>query len=193
MATYTSAQVEAALARANGQALTSIKNAANAGLSPQQRGPSRNFGNNPNAAYKNKTGHAYAHVATFAEGSINPTVRGMAVKQAQDKSRWQDRRTCIAATTEIINSVAGQLIVDKFAAAPFPAGPQRIGPGVALAGDYYGYESGSNALRKISSGTTCIFITANVLYITTTYPETFVAGPQGLLEDEDLDLASLFG
>jgi hypothetical protein len=32
-----------------------------------------------------------------------------------------------------------------------------------------------------------------VLYITTTYPETFVAGPQGLLEDEELDLASLFG
>ena len=193
MPVYTSAQIEAALARANGQTLASIKNAANANLTAQQRGPSRNFGANPNANYKAKTGHAYAHVATFAQGSINPTVRGMAVRQAQEKSRWQDRRTCIAATTEIINSVAGQAIVNQFAAPPYPAGPQRIGPGVALTGDYYGYESGRSELRKISHGTACIFITANVLYITTSYPETFVAGPHGLLDDEDLDLSALFG
>jgi hypothetical protein len=193
MPQYTSIQVEAALARANGQTLTAIKNAALASRTPEQRGPDRSFGANTNVAYKAKTAHAYAHVATFAQGSINPVVKGMAAKQAQEKSRWPDRRTCIEATTEVINSAAGQAIVDLFAASPAPSGPQRIGPGIALVGDYYGYEAGSTQLRKVSSATTCIFITAGVLYVTTTYPETFVAGPLGLMQEEALDLSSLFG
>ena len=113
--------------------------------------------------------------------------------QARDKSRWQDRRTCIQATREVVNSPEGQVEVNRFAAAPIPAGPVRIGPGVNLAGDYYGYEAGSTVLRKIASGTTCIFITAGVLYITTSYPETFVAGLIGLRHDDDLDLSTLFG
>jgi hypothetical protein len=83
--------------------------------------------------------------------------------------------------------------VSTFAGAHPPTGPQRIGPGIPLAGDYYGYESGSTTLRKISKGTTCIFINAGVLFITTSYPEEFVAGPQGLADNEELDLASLFG
>ncbi|HWE99723.1 MAG TPA: hypothetical protein VG248_08000 [Caulobacteraceae bacterium] len=192
MPQYTSAEIGAALARANGQTLAMIKNAALAPQSAEDRGPSRNFGANPNHAYKDKTGHTYAHVATFSEGSLNPTVKGMALTQAAGKSRWQDRRTCIEGTREVVNSVAGQAVVALFAAAPAPTGPQRIGPGIALTGDYYGYEAGSSVLRKISKGTTCIYIAANVLFITTSYPEEFVAGAVGLRQDEDLDLSTLF-
>ena len=87
MPQYTQIEVEAALARANGQTLAAIKNAALAGTSPASRGPSRSFGNNSAVAYKNKTGHTYAHVATFSQGSLNPVVKGMAVTQANEKSR----------------------------------------------------------------------------------------------------------
>jgi hypothetical protein len=193
MPVYTDIEIAAALARANGQTLTDIKKAALAPLSAEARGPSRNFGVNTAKAYKDKTGHTYAHVATFSQGSLNATVKGMAVVQAQQKSRWQDRRTCIEATREVVNSPEGQVKVNSFAAAPVPTGPVRIGPGIALAGDYYGFEADSTALRKISKGTTCIFITAGVLYITTSYPEEFVAGPIGLRQDDDLDLSTLFG
>jgi hypothetical protein len=192
MPLYTPIQIEAALARANGQTLTAIKSAALAAQTPEVRGPTRNFGSNQNVAYKNKTGHAYAHVATFSEGSIDLVVKGMAVKQAAEKSRWSDRRTCIGATTEVMNSVDGQSKVQKFSTANPPAGPERI-QRVALVGDFYGFMSGSTELRKISTGTTCFFITAGVLFVTTSYPEDFVAGPLGLIQDEDLDLSALFG
>jgi hypothetical protein len=192
MPIYTESEIQAALARANGQTLTNIKNVAQAHDSLEVRGQKRDFGGNVNKAYKDKTGHTYAHVATFSEGSLNATVKGMAAVQKRDKSLWQDRRTCIKATMEVVNSAEGQLVVNKFAATPAPAGPQRIGPGIILAGDYYGYESGQTALRKIAKGTTCIYIAAGVLFITTSYPEEFVAGAIGLRQDDDLDLSGIF-
>ena len=193
MPDYTLLEIEAALARANGQTLANIKNVTKAGDSLEDRGKSRDFGQNPDVHYKKKTAHTYAHVATFSQGSLSNVVKGMAVKQAADKSLWQDRRSCVAGSREVINSTEGKAVVAKFQSASPPTGPQRIGPGVPVTGDYYGYSGGSSELRKVATATTCIYICAGVLFITTSYPQSMVAGPAGLYPDPDLDLSALFG
>lgn len=190
--TYTLNEVSAALARANGQKMAAIYDVTLANQTLKERGQGRIFGSNGTVAYAKKTSHSYAHVATFSEGSVNNVVKSMANTAAVKKSRWQDRQTCISAVTEIINSVVGEEVLNQFAVAPLPGRPLQI-ESIALAGNYYGFETNTTFSRKVSHGTACVFILAGMLFITTSYPDRFVAGMIGLSNENQENIGDFFG
>jgi len=188
---YTSQQIGAALARSNGQQMSAIRNPALAHQSLKERGQSRHFGTNVLVPYAVNTAHSYAHVATFSMGSLDPMVHGMAAVASASKSRWQDRRTCIAAVGEIVNSARGQAAINGQIAQP-SIHPALI-KNIRLAGDYYGFESvASTDPRKISHGTALVLVVSGVLFITTSYPNRFVAGANAIADTNYANLADLF-
>lgn len=189
---YTSQEIEAALARSNGQQMSAIRNPALAHQSLKERGQNRYFGTKVSVPYADKTAHSYAHVATFSMGSLDPVVHAMAAVASTSKSRWQDRRTCIAAVGEIVNSARGQAAINKQITQP-SINPESI-KNIPLAGNYYGFESAASTVpRKISHGTALILVVSGVLFITTSYPNRFVAGANGVADTNYDNLADLFG
>lgn len=188
---FSRTDIEAAIARANGQKLAQIKTNAPAGLSGQALGSARHMTPQGGMPYSKSTGHVFAHVATFTEGSISPDAAAIKAAQAH-KSLWADRRTAIDAATELMDSMQAKQGVQQFQNGPPPSAPIWL-KGISLDGDYYGYEIGSNYLRKADTGSINFWMTAGVLYIYSCYPDGFVAGAKGLRDNIDLDLASVFG
>jgi hypothetical protein len=187
---YNSIEVAQAISRANGQKLNKIKTGSLNAETEDALGRKREIkvqGSNP---YAKLTGHTFAHVATFAQGAIKPEIIAAAQKSAAEKSLWQDRRTVVAAATEMMNSPQVAPDVLLFTNGPVPTGPTRV-QAIGLAGDYYGFEPGMNHTRKVETGTIIFFIAGGNLYITSCYPETFVAGAIGL-RDDGFDMQGLF-
>lgn len=191
---FTRSEIEVAIARANGQKLASIKSGALNTSSSNQLGPSRAMGPQKKDPYKTQTGHVYAHVATFAQGSTNPEVKASGLQSAAEKSRWQDRRTVIEAAWEMMQSPQAKPIIEAFApnGASKPSGPERI-QRIPLDGIYYGYESGKAYLREVETGTIVFYIALEALFIYTCYPEDFVAGVKGVATRDHYELNGLFG
>jgi hypothetical protein len=187
---YTTTDVEAAIARANGQKLNQIKANTPSGLSGQALGGARVMTPQGGMPYAKSTGHVFAHVATFTQGSVSPDKDTVKAAQAH-KSLWADRRTAIDAATELMNSPQAKPGIQQFAAGPAPASPIWL-KGIPLDGDYYGYEIGKDYVRKAETGSINFWITAGVLYIYSCYPDGFVAGTKGLRTDTP-DLSQLFG
>lgn len=186
---YTSIEVAQAIARANGQKLNQIKSGT-LPVDDKVLGQARNIkvqGSNP---YAKLTGHTFAHVATFSQGAIKQDIKNSGIKSTAEKSLWQDRRTVVAAATEMMKSPQVAPIVQLFNNGPVPSGPQRV-QAIPLGDNYYGFEPGVNHTRKVESGTIIFLIAATNLYITSCYPETFVAGAIGL-GDDDYDIGGLF-
>lgn len=144
-------------------------------------------GSNP---YAKLTGHTFAHVATFSQGAVKQDIKDSGIKSAAEKSLWQDRRTAVAAATKMMNSPQVAPIVLRFTNGPVPSGPERV-QAIPLSDDYYGFEPGVNYTRKAESGTIIFYIAMGTLYITSCYPETFIAGAIGLC-DTTYDLGGLF-
>ena len=187
---FTSIEVAQAIARANGQKLNQIKTGSLNAQTVETLGRARNIkvqGSNP---YAKLTGHTFAHVATFSQGAIKQDIKDSGIKSAAEKSLWQDRRTAVAAATEMMNAPQVAPIVLRFTNGPVPSGPERV-QAIPLGDDYYGFEPGVNYTRKVESGTVIFYMAMGTLYITSCYPETFVAGAIGLC-DTTYDLGGLF-
>jgi hypothetical protein len=187
---FTSIEVAQAISRANGQKLNQIKTGGLNAQTDDALGRARNIkvqGSNP---YAKLTGHTFAHVATFSQGAIKQDIKDSGIMSAAKKSLWQDRRTVVAAATEMMNSPQVAPVVLLFASGPVPSGPERV-LAIPLSDNYYGFEPGVNDTRKVESGTIIFYMAAGTLYITSCYPETFIAGAIGL-RDDNYDLGGLF-
>lgn len=188
---YTQADVAAAIARANGQQLKTIKTGGLNGQSASDLGPSRIVQKQGSSPYKKGTGHTFSHVATFGQGAIDPKIKASATTASLVKSQWQDRRTVIAAATEMMNSPQAQPGIQAFTGGgPAPANPVWLKK-IPLNEPYYGYEAGATALREVKTGSINFWIAGNTLFIYSCYPDGFVAGAQGLY-DSAVDLSGLF-
>lgn len=190
---YTEADVIAAIARANGQKLAQIKTNAPAGMSEAARGKNRTIVPQGASPYTKSTGHVFAHVATFTEGSISPHKAAIAAAQA-NKSLWADRRTAQAAATELMNSPQARPGIEQFNTGPVPTAPIWL-KNIPLDGIYYGIDKphGESYLRKAETGSINFWITAGTLYIYSCYPDGFGAGIPGVRDDTDPSLGLLFG
>lgn len=190
---YAEADVIAAIARANGQKLAQIKTNAPAGMSAAARGKNRSIVPQGNSPYTKSTGHVFAHVATFTQGSISPHKAAIAAAQ-ENKSLWADRRTAYAAATELMNSPQARPGIEQFNTGPVPTAPVWLKK-IPLDGIYYGIDKphGEDYLRKAETGSINFWITAGTLYVYSCYPDGFIAGIPGIREDEDPYLGLLFG
>jgi hypothetical protein len=190
---YTYADVEVAIARANGQPLKDIKVGALNGSTPSDLGRSRNVKPQGSSPYVKSTGHVYAHVRTFAQGATNPDIIASGALSRASKSRWQDRRTAIAAATEMINSPQAQPGINSFlGGGPTPSAPVWL-KHIPLDGIYYGCEAGKDELRLVETGSINFYIAGYSLFIYSCYPDGFVAGVKGLADYAALDgVARLF-
>jgi hypothetical protein len=190
---YTESDVTAAIARANGQKLANIRTNIPAGQSQEALGKSRTIVPQGGMPYAKSTGHVFAHVATFTEGSISPHKSAIFAAQA-GKSLWADRRTAIAAATELINSPQAKPGIQEFLTGPARTSPVWL-KHIPLDDNYYGIDRphGETFVRKAETGSINFWITAGTLYIYSCYPDGFVAGVKGLRVDTDVDLSSTFG
>jgi hypothetical protein len=206
---FSEADVEAAMARANGQQLSQIMSGALNTKEMKELGQNRVIDTELIQPKQKKgqprpdkvlmpfihgTGHAYSHVATFGLGAIDPKILDSAAAAEVIKSRWQDRRTAIAAATEMMNSRALQKHVAKFTGAgPIPSDSICVKQ-IPLAGVYYGYQAGDVAKtevpRLIEKGAINFCIIAKFLFIYSCYPEDFVA--RARLDDHDFGISGLF-
>ena len=180
---YSTAEVEAAIARANGVALASI------GAADTRSRDIRAQGASP---YRKGTGHVFAHVATYTQRlpSSDRTMSGIRSGQA-GKSLWQNRRDCIAACTELLNNdVKVKQWLDKFDN-PGPRG-KRADPidvkNRPVTGDYYGYAAGGTALMKVTTAAINLWEVGGQLVIYSSYPCGLAA-----YDEPALDLDALFG
>jgi hypothetical protein len=188
---YTEADIAAAIARANGQRLAVIKVGGLNGSSATDLGPSRVVQTQGNSPYRKGTGHTFSHVATFGQGATDPQIRASAQMAAQGKSQWQDRRTAIAAATEMMNSPQAQPGIQSFlGGGPAPADNVWL-KRIPLDDYYYGYEPASNVPRLVEFGAINFWIAGHSLFIYSCYPSGFIAGVEGV-RDPTFDLAGLF-
>ncbi len=191
---YTEADVIAAIARANGQKLAQIKTNAPLGMTDVARGKNRTIAPQGNNPYTPSTGHVFAHVATFTQGSISPHKDAIAAAQ-ENKSLWADRRTACAAATELMNSPQARPGIEQFnGGGAVPTAPIWL-KRIPLDGIYYGIDKphGENFLRKAETGSINFWITAGTLYVYSCYPDGFVAGIPGVRGDTDVSLGFMFG
>jgi hypothetical protein len=191
---YSSADVEAAIARGNGQSLADIRVGALNGSTAEDLGQTRVVRPHGASPYVKSTGHVYAHVRTFADGATNPNILASSAMSKASKSMWQDRRTAIAAATEMMNSPQAQAGIQSFlGGGPAPNAPTWL-QHIPLDGIYYGYEAGKNELRLVEKGSINFYIVGFSLFIYSCYPNDFVAGARGLRSDHELEgVAGLFG
>ncbi|MCC2957765.1 hypothetical protein LK542_19275 [Massilia sp. IC2-477] len=188
---YTQADVAAAIARANGQQLATIKVGGLNGFTASDLGPSRTVQTQGSSPYKKGTGHTFSHVATFGQGALDPKIKASATMASAIKSQWQDRRTAIAAATEMINSPQAQPGIASFlGGGPAPANPVWL-KRIPLDDVYYGYEAGSTTPRLVETGSINFWIAGHSLFIYSCYPDGFIAGVKGLL-DPTFDMRGLF-
>lgn len=190
---YSTADIEAAIARGNGQSLANIRAGTLNASSASDLGPSRILQPKGKAPYVSGYGHAFAHVRTFAEGATDPNIKASSAISKAQKSMWQDRRTAIEAAKEMMDSRQAQPGIQKFAGGAAPS--QNPWPKhIPLDGIYYGYEAGKNELRLVEEGSINFWITGSLLFIYSCYPDAFVAGVKGLRSDHELEgLSGLFG
>lgn len=190
---YTEADVIAAIARANGQKLAQIKTNAPAGMTQAALGQNRSIVPQGGMPYSKSTGHVFAHVATFTEGSISPHKAAIFAAQGH-KSLWADRRTAYAAATELMNSPQARPGIEQFKSGPAPTAPIWLKK-IPLDGIYYGIDKphGEDFLRKAETGSINFWITAGTLYVYSCYPDSFIAGMEGIRVDTDGGLGLLFG
>jgi hypothetical protein len=190
---YSSADVEAAIARGNGQSLADIRVGALNGSTAEDLGQTRAVRPHGNSPYVKSTGHVYAHVRTFADGATNPSILASSAMSKAIKSMWQDRRTAVAAATEMMNSPQAQAGIQGFLGGAAPKAPTWL-QHIPLDGIYYGYEAGRNELRLVEKGSINFYIVGFSLFIYSCYPNDFVAGARGLRSDQELEgVAGLFG
>jgi hypothetical protein len=188
---YTQADIAAAIARANGQQLATIKVGGLNGSTASELGPSRIVQKQGNSPYKKGTGHTFSHVATFGQGAIDPKIKASAALASSIKSQWQDRRTAIAAATELMNSPQAQPGIQSFLnGGPAPANPVWLKQ-IPLDDYYFGYEANSSVPRQVETGSINFWIAGHSLFIYSCYPDGFVAGVKGV-RDPGFDLAGLF-
>lgn len=188
---YTQADIAAAIARANGQQLNTIKVGGLNGSTAGDLGPSRIIQTQGASPYKKGTGHTFSHVATFGQGAIDPKIKASATLASSIKSQWQDRRTVIAAATEMMNSPQAQPGIQSFlGGGAAPANPVWLKK-IPLDDYYYGYEAGSTAPRLVETGSINFWIAGHALFIYSCYPDGFVAGVEGL-RDPNFDMSNLF-
>lgn len=190
--TYTRADVEAAIAKANGQKLAVIKvgglNGAdvadirhgNAGMQSQGASP-----------YLKGTGHTFAHVSSYTQRlpATDPTMSGIAAAQA-GKSLWVNRHTAIDAALELINSPQAQPGIQQCMAGNIPASGTVWLKRIPLDGIHFGLEPGSKLEKQAETGSINFVVVGHSLFIYSCYPDGFAAGNKAL--DKMYDLGGMF-
>lgn len=175
--TYTVADLEAAMARTNGIALSDLGGSSAA----------RRYSAQGSSPYVKGTGHAYAHMATYTQRLQSNDASMSRIRANQSsKSLWQNRRMAIYACMELLNrDVKVREWLKKFddgrRAEPIDVKSRP------LVGDYYGYKAGDSILMKVSTAAINIVSVGGELGIFSTYPCDLVG-----FTEPDLDMSWLF-
>ncbi len=171
---WTTASVESAIFRSEG-----ISPAA------MQYGPAPNP--DPSAGFRSYTPTGAGHLNVHVEGVVFDGAGGGALGH---KSRYQNSTMAVQCITAALNSgmAGGQSVnshwlkwLDDHPGAQLwlagTGGGPKNGPGIVVAGDFYGYQQNSSNLKKIARISINLRSHGDALFIHSSYPDQLVAMP----------------
>jgi hypothetical protein len=168
--TYSYAEVESAIDTADRQYMRKLMRVrSDVSVSDWGRAKVKSDGSNPYAwrGTGSDVGHTFRHV----KGT-----------EVVGKSTYEDKRTAVAVTMELLNSTKGQeKLGDLDAVNPrgdelgMDANRKIVGP---VSGVYYGFPSSGGGKQRIRTAVCEVMkLSESVLWVHTTYPKAFVTWP----------------
>jgi hypothetical protein len=171
---WTTADIESAIFRSEGIKPANL-----------QYGPAPNP--DPAAGFRQYDPTGVAHLNVHVDGVVFEGAGGGGLAH---KSRYQNKTVAVAVLVDALNNgmAGGQSVnshwlkwLDDHPGSQLwlagTGGGPKNGPGITIAGDYYGYQAGGGALMKIERIAVNLRSHGDALFIYSSYPDKLVAAP----------------